>query len=147
MDAMVRDLESIFPPTKTIFDFFVDVKSTEFKSWEEKVNAQWKPPPNLPFFRIVVPTVDTLRNAFVVAQTLRAKQQSPIVGDTGTGKTIIVQAQLDQLPEKYATLNINFSSATTSNATQNIIEGIMEKRSKIKYGPPGGKQPALAQVR
>jgi hypothetical protein len=36
--------------------------------------------------------------------------------------------------------SLRVSSATTSNATQEIIENVMEKRSKVNFGPSGGKK-------
>ncbi len=87
-----------------------------------------------------------------------------IVGNTGTGKTVLVQQALESLaPESECKLVLNFSAATSSLTTQarppavvqslvvhclfmrlcvlgcaqEIIEGAMEKKSKDKMGPPG----------
>lgn len=60
------------------------------------------------------------------------------------GKTVLAAQQLDGLnPDEFSRLTINFSSATTSNTTQDIIEGALEKRSKNKMGPPSGKRMVL----
>ena len=66
-------------------------------------------------------------------------RQTLIVGNTGTGKTLLVKQALAGLSDEYAGLELNFSAATTAAITQDIIEGSMEKRAKGKYGPPGGK--------
>jgi Cdc6-like AAA superfamily ATPase len=60
-----------------------------------------------------------------------------LTGDTGTGKTVLAQTLLRELPDTHHQLTVNFSAATTSNAVQEIIEGPMEKRSKDKLGPQG----------
>ena len=95
----------------------------------------------MPFYKIVVPTIDTVRNSTIVDVLVGAKRNTLIVGQTGTGKTILAQQLLNKLSrELFAKLEIYFSSATTSNATQSIIESVMEKRSKEKFGPQGGKK-------
>merc|ERR1711871_297473 len=53
--------------------------------------------------------------------------------------TVLCQNVLKRLPENMNKLVINFSAATTSNTVQEIMEAPMEKRSKDKLGPVGGK--------
>jgi len=89
---------------------------------------------------MIVPTVDTVRNAFVLNTAVMHKKHFLITGETGTGKTVLGQSQLDSLPETHSQLQLNFSAQTKSDAVQDIIEGVMEKRSKDKWGPVGGKQ-------
>ena len=50
---------------------------------------------------------------------------------------------LDNLPDTHSSLVINFSSATDSGTTQEIVESAMEKKSKDKMGPAGGKKLVL----
>jgi dynein heavy chain len=38
------------------------------------------------------------------------------------------------------TLNVNFSSTTTSLDVQRNLESVLEKRKKDTYGPPDGKK-------
>ena len=46
-----------------------------------------------------------------------------------------------ELPlDSHAQLIINFSAATASKTTQDIVEGVMEKASKNKLRPNGGKR-------
>ena len=52
---------------------------------------------------------------------------------------MLCQSLLKKLPETTSQLVINFSAATTSSSVQDIIEAPMEKRSKDKLGPLGGK--------
>jgi dynein heavy chain len=139
-DSCLRDIENQFPPMNTVYDFYVDTKTKDWKPWDEKVQHGWKAPRGTPFFKMIVPTVDTVRNAAILQVMVDNKYNGMFVGNTGTGKTVLVEKQLEALPDTHAQLVVNFSSATNSDTTQNIIEGAMEKRSKNKFGPAGGKK-------
>ena len=91
------------------------------------------------FYDMIVPTVDTTRNSYIVDTLMKIKKSVCLVGATGTGKTVLAQSLLKDLPESHSQLVVNFSAATTSAAVQDIIEAPMEKRSKDKLGPLGGK--------
>ncbi|GBG32973.1 Dynein heavy chain 2, axonemal [Hondaea fermentalgiana] len=142
-DGCLRDLDSTFPPAELVYDYYVDVGAKEWKLWDEKVPNGWRPQRGLEFAKITVPTVDTVRNTFVAETLLMGQKATMLVGDTGTGKTVLASQLLEQFTSgegsKFAKLVVNFSSATSSLTTQEIIEGSMEKRSKDKFGPPGGK--------
>ena len=57
-------------------------------------------------------------------------------GDSGSAKTVTVQSAFKQLDsDKYAFLNINFSSQTSSADFQAIIEENIEKKTIKNYGP------------
>jgi dynein heavy chain, axonemal len=137
----VREIEPLFPPTGLVYDYAMDAASRDFKPWADRLSASWRPPKDAPFARIIVPTVDTVRNLYIM-QTLMAKGTHVLlVGNTGTGKTVLSSQQLDALqPDEFTRLTINFSAATSSNTVQDIIEGSLEKRSKNKMGPPSGKR-------
>lgn len=64
-----------------------------------------------------------------------------LVGERGTAKTAIMAAYLRSLPpDVNITLNLNFSSRTSSLDVQRIIESSVEKRTKDTFGPPIGKK-------
>jgi dynein heavy chain len=64
-----------------------------------------------------------------------------LVGNSGTGKTSIVQNLLQQYrTESSTTLTINFSAQTSSARVQEMIEERVEKRTKDVYVPIGGKR-------
>jgi dynein heavy chain len=63
-----------------------------------------------------------------------------VTGNTGTGKTVACEHMLSVLPETHAKLTMKLSAGTLSSTTQGIIESVLEKRSKDKFGPLGGKQ-------
>ena len=73
----------------------------------------------------------------LLAETFKV---STVVGNTGVGKTVQVMGLMTNLPAKNSKLVINFSATTKSSALQDIVESVMEKRSKDKLGPLGGKE-------
>lgn len=60
-DGFMRELTAIFPPSETVYDYWIDPKKKTWAPWEEKLSQNFRPPPELPFFKIMIPTVDTVR--------------------------------------------------------------------------------------
>ena len=108
----------------------------------------------MPFYKILVPTVDTLRYNFLVHNLITQGRPVLLVGPVGTGKTSVAQGVLQKLdPAQYNLLTINLSAQvcicsnfifscdvffvqTSSNNVQEIIEGKVEKRTKGKFFNP-----------
>jgi dynein heavy chain len=69
------------------------------------------------------------------------KKHVLIVGETGTGKSIMIQQELKEnfQDDERMFLGLAFSAQTSANQTQLIIDGGMEKKRKGFYGPPLGK--------
>lgn len=64
-----------------------------------------------PFYKIMVPTVDTVRYDFLVYSLLQAKRPVLLTGPVGTGKTSLAQKVLQRLdPKIYSLLVINLSA-------------------------------------
>ncbi|CAM9519888.1 unnamed protein product [Discosporangium mesarthrocarpum] len=142
LDSFLRDVEAQFPPTATVYDYFVDVKKRDWEPWESKVPS-FRYIKGAPFHKMIVQTVDTVRNSYVLGSLWGAKKHALLVGASGTGKTVLVFSELARLPETHSKLVVNFSATTDSGTTQATIEQAMEKRSKDKLGPSGGKQLVL----
>eukprot|EP00750_Incisomonas_marina_P005719 INCI14099.2.p1 GENE.INCI14099.2~~INCI14099.2.p1 ORF type:complete len:3630 (-),score=727.81 INCI14099.2:1911-12800(-) len=138
-DVKIREIEAQFPPSDTIYDYFFDDKTRDFRPWADVIPKNWRPARDAQFFDMIVPTLDTVRNSSIITRLLEHKIPALMVGNTGTGKSVITNQCLLGLPDKYATLTMFFSAATTAGITQDVIEGNMEKRAKGKFGPPGGK--------
>ena len=67
--------------------------------------------PSMPFYKIMVPTVDTVRYDFLVYSLLQAKRPVLLTGPVGTGKTSLAQKVLQRLdPKTYSLLVINMSA-------------------------------------
>ena len=48
------------------------------------------------FEQIMVPTMDTARNAYVLKMLIEHNKNAMLVGDTGTGKTLSIKQLLDE---------------------------------------------------
>ncbi|XP_053319883.1 dynein axonemal heavy chain 2 [Spea bombifrons] len=141
IDNYLRELEGSFPNKDTVYEYYVDPKTKNWASFEDKLPKSWRIPPNAPFYKIMVPTVDTVRYQFIVNSLVSHQWPVLLVGPVGTGKTSIAQSVLQTLdPSKWSMLTINMSAQTTSSNVQNIIESRVEKRTKGVYVPAGGKQ-------
>eukprot|EP00752_Nemacystus_decipiens_P009956 g8879.t1 len=153
LDAVLRDVEAQFPPSASVYDYYVDPKKLDWELWEPKV-PPFRYLKTMPFHKMIVPTVDTIRNSFVLGTLWGAKRNALVVGSSGAGKTVLAFSELARLPETHSQLVMNFSATTDSGTTQArerlpgidaelpaaTIEQTMEKRSKDKFGPLGGKQ-------
>ena len=92
-----------------------------------------------PFFSLVVPTVDTIRYSSHLKMLVRISKPVYITGETGTGKSMIVQDFIMENSEEmeFISINLNFSAQTDSFSTQNNIESKLEKKRKKSRGAKG----------
>ncbi|KAF4711294.1 hypothetical protein FOZ63_000413, partial [Perkinsus olseni] len=141
MDASIRHVDSsVFPHGQSVYDYALWnlEKTAEFCLWEDRLPNPFKPG-DLPFHKIIVPTVDTLRHGNIISTLVAQHHHVLLVGHTGTGKTVAAQQVLSGCNEdksKWCSLVINLSAQTSSAMVQDIIEGRVEKRIKNKFGPP-----------
>lgn len=54
-----------------------------------------------------------------------------LVGESGTSKSVTISSYLSRLGSSHITLNMNFSSRTSSLDVQHAIEDSIEKRTKV----------------
>lgn len=52
-----------FPPSATVYDYFVDPKKLDWEPWEPKV-PPFRYLKTMPFHKMIVPTVDTVRTLY-----------------------------------------------------------------------------------
>jgi dynein heavy chain len=142
IDAGIRETDNIFPPSQTVYEYQFNFEKLDFTLWQDRLPPNgYKPPEGQPFHKIIIPTVDTQRNMYIL-NFLNAKcMHTLLVGGTGTGKTVAVQQSISQLEDQtWTSLTINMSAMTSSDKTQDIIENKIEKRIKNKFGPPGNRK-------
>ncbi|GET88803.1 dynein heavy chain, putative [Leishmania tarentolae] len=143
LDAFVREMDSSFPSMETVFEYFPDLSSLRWIGWEEHPDVQkpFAPPSDTPYYEQIVPTVDMIRYSYMVSQLVLSSVQLVLVGTTGTGKSLIANKVLHDLPtDMYISTHLHFSAQTTAKNVQDIIEGRMEHTSKKVCNPPGGRR-------
>jgi dynein heavy chain len=92
-----------------------------------------------PFFKLMVPTIDTMRYTDLMYTLSQNKKPIYFTGGTGTGKSMIVQ-QYVQSRRDECHLNpimLNFSAQTSAQETQKMIEEKLEKKRAKLYGASG----------
>eukprot|EP01060_Flectonema_neradi_P004124 TRINITY_DN12705_c0_g1_i2.p1 TRINITY_DN12705_c0_g1~~TRINITY_DN12705_c0_g1_i2.p1 ORF type:complete len:4231 (+),score=761.72 TRINITY_DN12705_c0_g1_i2:111-12803(+) len=139
-DQFAREtLEDVvmFSGPNSVFDYQVDVKNRNFIGWESSV-PEFLYDPKVPYFDILVPTVDTYRYSFLLKTLLRVKKPVLLSGQSGTGKSIIVQQMLMQNQDELSLLNvvIQFSAKTSAPRTQEMIESKLKAKRKNLLGAP-----------
>ena len=139
-DGCMRELDPQLPHRDSVFEYFVDHKERKWKHWEERLNPNWKVPANEPFYKILVPTVDTTRYSYLLATLIKNEKHAMLTGDVGVGKTSIVFNTLSSLDETFVSSNLNFSAQTSSVRVSDGFEARVEKRTKDSFGPPAGKK-------
>ena len=75
------------PGAGTAFDFYVDIKDGRFREWNEIVPT-FKYDEALPYFSLMVPTIDTCRFSYIMKALISVDKPCFITGVTGTGKTV-----------------------------------------------------------
>ncbi|XP_036369342.1 dynein heavy chain 2, axonemal-like [Octopus sinensis] len=141
IDTYIREMEGTFPTKDSIYEYFVDSKNKSWVHWEEKLKKGWRYNPSVPFYKLVVPTVDTVRYQYLVSNLIYSMIPVLLVGPVGTGKTSVAGNTLSLLDTKvYNILTVYMSAQTSSNNIQDIIESRVEKRTKGVYVPVGGKK-------
>ena len=83
----------------------------------------YDPPADGRFASILVPTADVLRTSWLLRAASASSRACLLVGDSGAGKTAVVQRFLARLDAgAHASLGLNFSSQTSSLQLQRALE-------------------------
>ena len=66
---------------------------------------------SVPFFKMIVPTVDTVRYQYLTEALIGAQHPVMLVGPVGTGKTSVAESVVTKMdPKKYSILTVNMSA-------------------------------------
>jgi len=110
-DSVVRDQfkSAQIPPSFTVFDYWFDLKKEKvFKSWASKVPV-FQYDKDASFFDLMVPTTDTTKYAFCLESLLSIEKPVFFTGNSGVGKSVVIQNQLNVIKEKGALIIININ--------------------------------------
>ena len=126
------------PENGLVYDYTFDPKTARWINWMEN-QPIFKIDKDATFNSIVVPTIDTIRNEWLLEKLLKNGYHVLCTGDTGTGKSVCVKKKLQSgMPEKYNFMSLTFSARTSANQTQDLIDSKLDKRRKGVLGPPLG---------
>ncbi|KAH0629591.1 hypothetical protein JD844_011790, partial [Phrynosoma platyrhinos] len=129
-----------FPSQGTVFDFYIDPETKKFEPWS-KLIPKFEFDPEVPLQACLVHTSETIRVRYFMDQLLERCRPVMLVGNAGTGKSVIVGDKLSLLDsEEYLVKNVPFNYYTTSAMLQAVLEKPLEKKAGRNYGPPGTKK-------
>jgi dynein heavy chain len=145
IDNVMRDIEAMFPHTNTVFEYYINLEKKDWAPWEEKLTSSLKPK-GKEFHEIMVPTVDTVRNRFVCEKLIDKNSQILFIGESGVGKTVLVEGVLTGLDALVMSFVINFSAGSSSEGLQSMIESYYDRRAKNKFMPKNSKTKAVCFI-
>ncbi|XP_030063865.1 dynein axonemal heavy chain 9 [Microcaecilia unicolor] len=129
-----------FPSQGTVFDYYIDPETKKFELWS-KLIPKFEFDPDMPLQACLVHTMETIRVRYFVDKLLERRRPVMLVGNAGTGKSVLVADKLSCLdPEEYIVKNVPFNYYTTSAMLQAILEKPLEKKAGRNYGPPGTRK-------
>ena len=147
--GQVEDIAEARLPTQS--DMFNYNYNTGTKRWEPwtKLVTSFKYDPEIPFFDMLVPTMDTVRFSTIMNKFTSIQYPVLFTGSTGVGKTVIAKNAI--MEPDFVTRNgfkvnpvfINFSAQSSSARTQEMIELRLEKRRKNLLSAPMNKEVLL----
>ncbi|EPY23032.1 hypothetical protein STCU_07926 [Strigomonas culicis] len=144
------------PEKKTLFDYYFDLQDNRWKPWNVLIKP-FERAPDQKFSSLLVSTVDTERNMWLLNKIVLNRTPVMFVGESGTAKTVTIQSYLQELKLRAIEeqskdlasdgvrleemiLEMNFSSRTTSLDAQRTMEDHIEKRTNTVLGPPAKKR-------
>ncbi len=95
----------------TLYEYYFDPEKSKWVPWADKV-PDYEHKAGLKFHEILVPTVDTMRNTWLLELMVKIRRPVVFVGETGTSKTATIQNFLRKLdPDttvRHLSLKFNF---------------------------------------
>eukprot|EP00397_Hematodinium_sp_SG-2012_P000066 GEMP01000066.1.p1 GENE.GEMP01000066.1~~GEMP01000066.1.p1 ORF type:complete len:3524 (+),score=879.37 GEMP01000066.1:529-10572(+) len=130
-------------PTLTLYDQCYSYDGSDASQWKSWFDT--KPPfevkSNATYESIVVPSADSISLMHTVSTLLTKEKHTMLSGNTGTGKSILLQRWLEkETPDYFQAMFVNFSAQTHCNQLQDLLDSKFEKRRRGIFGPPAGKR-------
>ena len=128
------------PSRDTVFDYYLDPETLVFDLWrktflKEPVEFDSE---TMSMASLTVPTPETVSVSFWMSRLVDRRIPVMLVGDTGCGKTALVNGLLrEQDSGKLVSTTINFNFFTDSRTLQTNLEAPLEKKTSTTFGPPG----------
>ncbi|EAR94576.2 dynein heavy chain (macronuclear) [Tetrahymena thermophila SB210] len=129
-----------------MYDYLLKVQGyeAELYHWDLQME-QFQYRKGMSFYEMTVQTKETICVSYFLQLFLFQQQSIFVTGETGTGKTVIIDNFIKKLSskEKHVTIQLNFSSETKTLNVQNTIESklIQQRRhQKLFLEPPPGKK-------
>ena len=88
----------------------------------------------------LVHTTETTRVKWFLDMLIERKRPVMLVGNAGTGKTVLMNDKLKALGESYMVANVPFNFYTSSAMLQRVLEKPLEKKAGRNFGPPGTRK-------
>jgi dynein heavy chain, axonemal len=131
-----------FPDKGLVYDYYV--RSDEdgnvcMAPWEDIVEP-FKYSPAETFGNMFVNTVETTRMRYFLKSFVSNRHYCMFVGNSGTSKTAIMKNLLRHMDaETMSSYVVNMNSFSDAPSLQPTLEAPLEKKSGVRFGPPGAK--------
>jgi dynein heavy chain len=104
----VADKKFTFPNDGLVYDYFFDTDKMRWVKWMDTQPAH-PVDPKKAFAEIIVSTMDSIRNEWLLNTLVDNKKHLLMVGETGTGKTVNISTYLSTMKDEYVPMVLSFS--------------------------------------
>jgi dynein heavy chain len=120
---------------------FVDLAARDVKPWTA-IMPEFKYDPAVPYFGILVPTIDTARYRYLLDKLMNAGRNVLFMAETGVGKSVVVNSFLNEMvgQGKVVSYVVGYSAQTKPANLRDVFDTKLEKKRKNLLGPPAGKK-------
>jgi len=127
-----------------LFEVMYDMKLNLWMDWLTTIGKFTVPKgKEIGYNELIIPTNDTVRNAYLLNSMMKYNNHVILTGPTGTAKTIGIQAEISKFynNDKIGNIQTVLSGETTAGQIQVMIEAKMTTRrgKKGNFGPEEGK--------
>eukprot|EP00397_Hematodinium_sp_SG-2012_P000140 GEMP01000140.1.p1 GENE.GEMP01000140.1~~GEMP01000140.1.p1 ORF type:complete len:2733 (+),score=458.69 GEMP01000140.1:292-8199(+) len=125
------------PQTDNLYSIYVDDDNVRFVDIRSLVPV-YEYNASVPFFNILVPTSESTTQKLLLENLMHASMSVLFSGETGVGKSVIIQQFLSEGGETYSVATTNFSAQTSASNVVDLLENSLERKRKNLLGAPPG---------